>query len=661
MNPGSSLSLDPARRWRRTAGIFVISVGLGAAAVLWSAYETGRSRVELDLQLRTFGAALVESLGHAVESALLAGREIDELAALRLLDHARSIARLEEVGGLDGRTLEELAQQLEVHRIVLLDRQSETRLASSPLPPEPIDATIGPYLAALGPLIDGRADQVILETRRAPDGEHTRLATAVALADGGAVLVVAETEEMLLYHESTGVPHLLETVAGTGGILYATLVDGQGETVAGTDLPERGGEGLSFEREVQLSHDRWGALRVGLSNVTVLDAAQAGKRRTMTLAVFVLVLAIALTVAEASLSRIRVLRGESDQARAVTDAVLDGLKDAVIVLDRETVMRRVNPAAEKLLGRPAKDLLGRPCRETPCVHLGRLADDEVLPPVQELDIQASDGTKRPSLVSVSHVRDAAGKIVGRALVLRDLSRLKLLERQTRRAESVSALGRLTASVAHEVRNPLNAIAVGVQRLQREFRPAERAEEYHRLTSIVSGEVERLDAIVDGFLDLARAPQVSPRPADLASLVRESMPLLSSGAPDGVEVIAELAPTPEAYFDPTALRQILLNLVRNGVEAVDPSGTVRVSTASEESNVVLEVADDGPGIAQPDRDRVFEFGFTTKPAGTGMGLPIVQRLVAEMGGGIDIGEAPGGGTVVRVFLPRAGAAKERKGT
>jgi len=661
MNLGSLLAFDPARRWRRTAGIFVISVGLGAAAVLWSAYETRRGQGELDLQLRTFGAALVESLGHAVEDALLAGREIDELASLRLLDHARLIARLETAGGLDGRALEELAQQLELHRVVLLDRQSRARRASSPLPSESIDTTVGPYLAALEPLVAGHADQVILEARRSPGGEHTRLATAVALPDGGAVLVVAESEDWLLFHESTGVPHLLETVAGTGDILYATLADADGVTLAGTSFAEREGEGLSFEREVELSHDRWGTLQVRLSNATVIDAVQAGKRRTMALAVFMMVLAIAVTVAEASLTRIRVLRGESARDQAVTDAVLDGLKDAVIVLDRETVMRRVNPAAEKLLGRPAKELLGRPCRETPCIHLGRLADDEVLPPVQELDIQASDGTKRPSLVSVSHVRDTAGQIVGRALVLRDLSHLKQLETQTRRAENVSALGRLTASVAHEVRNPLNSIAVGVQRLQREFKPSSRTDDYNRLTSIVSGEVERLDAIVDRFLDLARAPQVSPRRADLASLVRESMPLLSRGAPDGVEVVAVLAPTPEAYIDPTALRQILLNLVRNGVEAVGPEGTVRVSTASEDSTVVLEVADDGPGIAQPDRDRAFEFGFTTKPAGTGMGLPIVQRLVVEMGGAIDIGDAPLGGTVVRIYLPRAGSSEERKVT
>jgi PAS domain S-box-containing protein len=661
MKPGSSLSLGPRPRWRRTAGIFVLSVGLGAAAVLWSAYEADQSRRELDLQLRTVGAALVESLGHAVEDALLASQEIEELASLRLLDHARLIADLESVSRLDQQEIEELAQELELHRVLLLDRRSRARLASSPLPAEPIEATVEPYLPALEPLVDGRADEVVLEARRSPDGERTRMATAVALPAGGAVLVVAESEEMLLFHESTGVPHLLESVAGTGGILYATLFNARGTTVAGTALPDPGGESLSFDREVQLSHDRWGTLRVGLSNATVVDAAQAGRRRTMALAVFVFVLALALTVAEASLTRIRVLRGESARAQAVTDAVLDGLKDAVIVLDRETVMRRVNPAAEKLLGRPANELLGRPCRETPCVHLGRLADDEVLPPVQEIDIQASDGTKRPSLVSVSHVRDAAGMIVGRALVLRDLSRLKQLETQTRRVENVSALGRLTASVAHEVRNPLNSIAVGVQRLRREFSPAERAEEYYRLTSIVSGEVERLDAIVDRFLDLARAPQVSPQTADLAGVVRESMPLLARGASDGVEVVADLAPTPPAFFDPTALRQILLNLVRNGVEAVAPRGTVRVSTAEKDSTVVLEVADDGPGIAKDDRDRVFEFGFTTKPAGTGMGLSIVQRLVAEMDGTIDIVDAPSGGTVVRVSLPRVGSVEERKVT
>jgi PAS domain S-box-containing protein len=661
MKPGSSFSLEPARRWRRTAGIFVVTAGLGAVAVLWSIYETNRSRHELEVQLRTLGAALSESLGHAVQDALLTSREIDELTSLRLLDHARLIARLDLGDPLEQREVEELAQQLELFRIVLLDGRCRPLVCSTPVPPEQVEVTVAPYLTALAPLCSGQADQLVLEARSSPDGGQTRLASAVARPDGGAVLVVAESEQMLLFHDSTGATHLLDSVVGTGGILYAQLHDAQGQRLTGTKQLEGAEEGLAFDREIQLSHDRWGTLRIGLSTATVRAATQAGRRRTLALGVFVLVFAVALTVAEAALSRIRDLRGESARNQAVTDAVLDGLKDAVIVLDRETIMRRVNPAAERLLGRPAKELLGRPCRETPCIHLGRLAEDEILPPVQELDIQASDGSKRPSLVSVSHVRDANGRVVGRALVLRDLSRLKLLETQTRRAENVSALGRLTAAVAHEVRNPLNSIAVGVQRLQREFKPAERENDYERLTSIVSEEVERLDAIVDRFLDLARAPQVRTQNADLAGLVRDALPLLARGAPEGVEVVAELEPTPTAQVDPTAMRQILLNLVRNGIEAVQPRGTVRVSTSQLGDAVVLTVSDDGPGVAPQDRDRVFEFGFTTKPAGTGMGLPIVQRLVTEMGGAIDVDDAPGGGTVVRISLPRAGVSELRKAT
>ena len=87
----------------------------------------------------------------------------------------------------------------------------------------------------------------------------------------------------------------------------------------------------------------------------------------------------------------------------------------------------------------------------------------------------------------------------------------------------------------------------------------------------------------------------------------------------------------------------------------------MATGSNDSSVKLEVSDDGPGIAEQDRERVFEFGFTTKPAGTGIGLPIVQRLIAEMDGTIEIADGPLGGTVVRVFFPRESPAEERKGT
>ena len=260
------------------------------------------------------------------------------------------------------------------------------------------------------------------------------------------------------------------------------------------------------------------------------------------------------------------------------------------------------------------------------------------------------GRRRTIVAAVISVA-LAGAVVGIAAGRQRASTLRRrLEDEERRGGNLAAFGRLAASVAHEVRNPLNAIAVGVQRLEREFAPAERAEEHARVTALLRGEVGRLDAIVSRFLDLGRPSRVDPRPGDLAAAVRESVPLLDDGTPSGVRISADAAAPVAAVFDPAAVRQILHNLVRNAVEAVGGSGTVTVRARGERDFALIEVADSGPGIPAEDRERVFEFGFTRKPHGNGLGLAVVHRLATEMGGTVEIDDAPGRGALLRVSLP-----------
>lgn len=520
--------------------VFLLALALGATVVAWSVYEIWSRNQQLDALMASEGEALAEALGHAVEDGLRSAREIEELASARLLDLARLLDRLDAAGRLDTRELDEIAAKLALHRVVFLDDRMREVLVTTPPEHEPGAEGWRAYADALRPLLDGTADVVVLGPRPAPKGAGMRFAAAVRRARGGAVLVVMDAAEMLAFQQEIGVSHLLDAVAGTGGILFVDLEDDVGRVIAGQSPASwPAGPGvLRLERRVAIAHGRTGRLRVGLSTDALVAARRSGRWTTALLAVVLLGLALALAAAALGAQRAAALREE---------------------------------------------------------------------------------TKR-------------------------------LENHARRVESLSALGRLGAAVAHEVRNPLNAIAVGVQRLEREFQPAERSEEYRRLTEVLRAEIERLDGIVERFLDLARAPRLEPRAGDLDALVRELLPLVRQGAPAEVEIRCETGGLPQVVFDPTAIRQVLLNLVRNALEAVGERGTVRIGTRVAGGEAVLEVVDDGPGVAQADRDRLFELGFTTKPGGTGMGLAVVQRLVLEMGGAVAVESEPGRGTVVRVRLP-----------
>jgi signal transduction histidine kinase len=227
-----------------------------------------------------------------------------------------------------------------------------------------------------------------------------------------------------------------------------------------------------------------------------------------------------------------------------------------------------------------------------------------------------------------------------------------LERRLTRQERLAALGHLAAGVAHEVRNPLNAIGMGIQRLEREFAPAHAAEEFHTLCRIMRGEVARLNTIVQEFLSLARTPTLQRESIVLATLLQEVVALLEAEAKARsvrltVQVLGSLPPL---LLDRQQMQQALLNLLLNALQATPPGGAVQVTAEAGATEVRLTITDQGSGIALEMLERIFDPYFTTKPEGTGLGLPIALRIIQAHGGTLDVRSIPGQGTTVEVRLP-----------
>jgi len=227
----------------------------------------------------------------------------------------------------------------------------------------------------------------------------------------------------------------------------------------------------------------------------------------------------------------------------------------------------------------------------------------------------------------------------------------------RRRDRLAAMGELASTVAHEIRNPLNAIAMSAQRLRRECLehsealPSVERDEALALVNVVQGEAQRINQKVQQFLEFARPPALARRPTALA-------PWLGSIA-DGVEAFAatrkvSFARQPvadtEVVVDPEQLRQALDNLLRNAVEATPPGGTVSLAAHATSRELVIEVRDTGHGIAAEHLPKIFDLYFTTKSDGTGVGLAVTQQIVVSHGGRLDVDSAPGSGTTMRVVIP-----------
>jgi signal transduction histidine kinase len=227
----------------------------------------------------------------------------------------------------------------------------------------------------------------------------------------------------------------------------------------------------------------------------------------------------------------------------------------------------------------------------------------------------------------------------------------------RRRDRLAAMGELAASVAHEIRNPLNAIGMSAQRLRREvLEPALAPSSAERgdadeLLRVVENETRRINRTVQQFLDFARPPKLALRAAPLAALVTEAGGAIAAFAADrGVVLEVETTRAAEATVDADQLRQALDNLLRNAVEATEKGGTVRLTAESAAREHSIIVADTGAGISQDVLPRIFDLYFTTKANGTGVGLAVTQQIVTAHGGTLEVESSPGAGTTMTVRLP-----------
>jgi signal transduction histidine kinase len=213
-------------------------------------------------------------------------------------------------------------------------------------------------------------------------------------------------------------------------------------------------------------------------------------------------------------------------------------------------------------------------------------------------------------------------------------------------------------VAHDVRNPLHSINLTLQHLNETCRPREsaRGAEFDRSLGIIRGEIRRLGRLVENFLRFARSDRQEKAPVHLPKLLRETVQLVEKEAGRrGVQVQVEIDDAiPDVMADAESIRSSVLNLVLNSFEAMPKGGSLTLSARREGTDVLVEVADSGSGIPAAEQERVFDFAYTTREGGHGLGLPMVHQVVVEdHGGRVLLESRPGAGTRVLLAFPATG--------
>jgi two-component system, NtrC family, sensor kinase len=229
-----------------------------------------------------------------------------------------------------------------------------------------------------------------------------------------------------------------------------------------------------------------------------------------------------------------------------------------------------------------------------------------------------------------------------------------------RSERLATVGRMAAHIAHEVRNPLASIGLNAELLGDEI--VDRGEEARRLVTSIIGEVDRLTEITETYLRFARLPRPKLERENLGAIVT-SVVAMSRGelAQAGIGITVDVAPgLPDVAADEAQLRQALINLIRNAREAMSDGGArrIEVSVRAHAGRIAIVIHDSGPGIGAADIGKVFDPFFSTKERGTGLGLALVQQVVVDHGGQIEVASPPGAGTTFTLTLPVGDAERQK---
>jgi signal transduction histidine kinase len=379
-------------------------------------------------------------------------------------------------------------------------------------------------------------------------------------------------------------------------------------------------------------------------------------------------------------------RGAADPGSAVVrqsstdlESVMDNLEDAVALFSPRGEIIFSNAAMNALHSGSISDLPAtHPVRQIVERTLaGRKSQGPVSVALPAKDTGArgadADGADGHERLVISHaITDASGRFLGAMLVARNLGYLSQVHSTLNYSRKLAALGRLMAGVAHEVKNPLNAMTIHLellkQKLSRQLVAAGAAQSGGRASEgvgaapdvtkhvdVIGKEIRRLDEVVNGFLKFARPDELKLQPVQLSSIVSE---VLSMTAPEaeqrGIVIKTECTPNvPEINADPGMLQQARLNLTINACHAMADGGTLKLTCRPvSRRRVEISVEDTGVGIPPENLGRIFDLYFTTKQKGSGIGLSMVFRIVQLHDGEVEVQSTPGHGTRFRLLFPQA---------
>ncbi|MDD5528594.1 MAG: ATP-binding protein [bacterium] len=642
--------------------IFALLMGITGMVVIKRTSSSMLKAIEQE------GMVLTEGLILSSQNILKAGTVIEPLFRQKLLDIARFISKDSKVPSME--KLATLSSEYNLSRIDIFDLQGKLLKSSLPYP---VDKKID---SILQPLLDGTESETPIDAIDNNFGVALRV-------DKRIITCYIDASYINDFRKETGIGALIQKMSKEKGIRYIVLQDDDGIVFASDNISSmnkidtdtflvnvveknitasriytlRNHKVLEVVKPFIIDGVSFGVFRVGLSLAQYNQIAEENKKHIILLIAVIFLLGAIVMNLIGLTQHYTTLDKSYSEIQSLTGSILESIGNAVVAVDSKKRITVFNQSAEKLFSISRSAIIGKEyksvfpndeCFIELTLEKGRTIQDMT---------KTYTNLKGHSLIlsiNTNTIFNKENKIEGAVGVLRDITEMKKMEENLKEKERLSALGELAAGVAHEIRNPLNAIGITAQRIEQEFEPKENEKEFKEFINIIKNAIASLNNTVEEFLNLARPMTLSLKEEDINKVLEDVISLIQNETREkGIVITKKFNEIRPVEIDVEKLRRAIFNIALNGIQAMNSGGELFFGTELYEKNCKITIKDTGCGIPKEALKKIFIPYFSKKAKGTGLGLSITHQLVTAHKGRIEVESIEGVGTTFTIILPMKG--------
>ena len=667
------MSLALKDKMKISGKLILFSTLLAAVIAVGIWFEINRNKHDLLEIMNQEADNLVSTLSANIENSILTNTEVESLLISRLNSVAALVGNAYHSTLPSRQELQSICKEFGISHISIINGKGKV-IAST----VSTNFTIEPELIEeLQPLYSHKYNMIDYGLINFPDDTSEFYLVARATKNTDRVAFVGfDNDKLMEFRNKIGIGKKIKDIASHSNIVYALLQDTIG-IIAGSqhllkisavdndaflkNIWKKGAKDYRifkydnkevYEAVTLINMPNFRTLlRVGVSLDKTKEIQQNASIRSILIGVGIFVSVFMLIFYISNRQKYYLLQIEHENARDYFNNILSSMEEPVISLDNQLRIITVNRAAEVFFGR--NDLLDK-------FYTDIFANDELkfntyknstIPNImQSVEIMLSNQSKRIADISWSVAGKTNDTRAFICLIFDQTEKFKLSE-EIHRKDKISAMGELARGVAHEIRNPLNAISMIAQRFEFEFEPKDDTETYKSLAKTIVSETLRVNHIIKQFLEFARPPQLDINSNRLDLCVKESVELIETKAKSqGITVETQIPNEIVMNFDNQKIKQALINILQNSIEAMPKGGQLCVSLSETSDGISISIKDNGVGISPEHQSKIFNLYFTNKQNGNGLGLSIVHQIISEHNGRIEVISAQEKGTEFIITLP-----------